>query len=139
MRQLALGLTLLLASCTSIVGPVERREVGVIPGLAAGAAAIEIPSVVKAGEEFTITITTTWHDGCSRKGETEVDSDGVALSVTPYDFVTVGGLCPQQPQMFTHTATLLFPSPGIGEIIVRGRSSPRAGGITEFERMIRVE
>lgn len=112
--------------------------VGIIPGFDTEAPQIEVPAAAIAGKEFTITIQTGWHDGCSRKGSVDVKSEGATVSVTPYDIVTNGGLCTQQPQLFTHTATLLFTAPGTVEVIIRGRPS-RNAGVTAIQRTVVVQ
>lgn len=130
MRNLSLGIMLLLAGCSSIFGPDEKRVVGVISGLQADA-----PAVVKVGEEFTITVQTTWHNGCARKDAVEVRADGLTVTVTPYDVVTERGLCADVVQQFTHSATLALSSPGAAEIVVRGRQS-RNSGVTTLRRTV---
>lgn len=111
---------------------------GIIPGLDGDAPGIDVPATVKAGEEFTITIQTAWHDGCARKGSVEVELEGATATVTPFDVVTRGGLCTQQTQLFAHTATLRFVTPGTVEVTIRGRPS-RHAGVTIIRRTVVVQ
>lgn len=138
MRHLSLGLLALLSGCSSIFGPDEERVVGIIPGLGAGEPEIEVPATALAGQEFTITVHTAWPDGCSRKGTADVRQEAASALITPYDVVTKGDLCAQQPQRFTHTATLVFDDPGTVEVTVRGRAT-RSAGVTAVRRTVVVQ
>lgn len=139
-RILPLSLLVLVAACNSLFGPDERREVGIIQGLASDAPEIDIPAAVQAGEDFTVTIVTGWRNGCARMGETEMVSEEMAATLTPYDVVTEGrGVdCTQEPRQFTHTATLRLSQPGTARIVVRGRASDD-GGVSTIQREITVQ
>ncbi len=125
--------------CDLIFGPNERREVGIIQGLSAESPEIEIPETVQAGEDFTVTIRTGWHNGCARMDTVEVTEEGpAAVTLTPYDIITNGGHCTQQTQTFVHTATLRFSEPGTAQVTIRGRSSGNSGVIS-VQRAVTVE
>ena len=135
MRKDMLGLLVLLVGCNPIFGPDERREIGIIQGLGTDAPAIQLPATVEAGQEFTVTIGTTWSDLCARRGTVEILSDGRDVVLTPYDYVTEGAICGQMVQGFTHTATLRLTSAGGATILIRGRTGPR-GEVVAVEREI---
>lgn len=137
MRFAALGLALLTVGCTSILGPSEEREVGVVLGLAGGVPAIEAPATVQAGEDFTVTIRTGWRNGCARQDGTEVRVQGASATITPYDRITEGAMCTQATQEFVHTATLRFAQPGTARLLIRGRAAHTEGAQT-IERSVTV-
>lgn len=138
MRHLSLGIIILLAGWSSIFGPDEKKVVGIIAGLETDAPAVEVPTAVEAGEEFTITVQTTWHNGCARMDSAEVRPDGLTVTVTPYDVVTEGGICADVAQQFTHSAILMFSTPGAAEVIIRGRPS-RNAEVTAVRRTVTVQ
>jgi hypothetical protein len=137
-RLFLLGLVMLTLGCNSIFGPSEQRVVGVIEGLDTDAPSIVVPESVRAGEDFTVTIGTTWRNTCARKDATEVRVQGASATVTPYERVTEGGACGDMVQHFTHTATLRFAQPGTAEIVVRGRAS-HTGGVRTIQRSVTVQ
>jgi hypothetical protein len=137
MRFAALGLALLAAGCTSIVGSREEREVGVVLGLAGGTPAIEVPTTVQVGQDFTVTIRTGWRNGCARQDGTEVRVQGASATITPYDRITEGAVCTQATQEFVHSATLRFAQPGTARLLIRGRATPNEGART-IERSVTV-
>ncbi|HEX8431192.1 MAG TPA: hypothetical protein VF625_07885 [Longimicrobium sp.] len=130
MRFVALGLALLAVGCTSATGPDEKREVGVILGLANEAPAIEVPSPVRVGQDFTVTIRTGWRNGCARADGTEVEVRGATATITPYERITESTNCTQASQEFIHRATLRFDQPALVELTIRGRRSFTASVIT---------
>ena len=134
MRLLPLGLTLLAAGCGSILGPDEKRVIGVI----GDGSSIEVPTTVRAGQDFTVTIRTGWRNTCAREDGTEVQLRGASATVTPCDRVTEGGTCGQAPQQFTHVATLRFSQPGTAVVNIRGRPSSDAPART-IQRTVTVQ
>ena len=126
MRLLPLGLALLAAGCGSLLGPDEKRVIGII-GNGSG---IEVPATVQAGQDFTVTIPTGWRNTCAREDGTEVQLRAASATVTPYDRVTEGAMCGQAPQGFTHVATLRFSQPGTAVVNIRGRPSHEQGAQT---------
>ncbi|HYW08566.1 MAG TPA: hypothetical protein VE913_16520 [Longimicrobium sp.] len=137
MRFVVLGLALLTVGCTSVLGPPEERQVGVVLGLAGGTPAIEAPTTVRAGEDFTVTIRTGWPNGCAREDGTEVEVRGASATITPYDRMTEGSICTMEVQAFVHTATLRFAQPGTARLLIRGRAT-RTGGARTIERSVTV-
>ena len=134
MRLLPLGLALLAAGCGSILGPDGKRVIGVI-GDGSG---IEVPAAVQAGQDFTVTIQTSWPDGCAHEDGTEVQQRAASATVTPYDRVTEGGTCTSAPQRLTHVATLRFSQPGTAVVNIRGRPS-RDEGARILQRTVIVQ
>lgn len=120
---LALALLLLLA-CSSPSGPRERRVIGTIEFFD-DPVVISLPDTAAAGEPFTATVR-TYGGGCTRKGDTEVDVDGLRANVIPFDIETVGDqvVCPAVLVRFQHSATITFEEPGTGDVIVQGRREP---------------
>jgi hypothetical protein len=134
LRLLPLGLALLATGCGTIFGPDEKRVIGII----GDGSAIEVPATVRAGQDFTVTIPTGWHNTCAREDGTEVQLRGASATVTPYDRVTEGGMCGQAPERFTHVATLRFSEPGTAVVNIRGRPSRDAGART-IQRTVNVQ
>jgi hypothetical protein len=136
MRAIKWGFLLVLSGCGAIFGPDEHREVGVILGLAAGEPAIDLPAQAAAGEEISVVITTTWRDGCARRGFVDLRESGSEVVLTPYDLVSEG-ICTQAVQEFEHTVTLQFDEPGTRRVIVRGRPTDDAA-LVSTEREIEI-
>ncbi|MBW3655143.1 MAG: hypothetical protein KY444_03495 [Gemmatimonadetes bacterium] len=134
MRLLPLGFALLVAGCGSIFGSDGKRVIGVI-GDGSG---IEVPATVQAGQDFTVTIQTSWPNGCAHEDGTEVQQGAASATVTPYDHVSEGGTCTHAPQRFTHVATLRFSQPGTAVVKIRGRPSPNEGAQT-IQRIVTVQ
>jgi hypothetical protein len=134
LRLLPLGLALLAAGCGSVLGPDEKRVIGII----GDGSSIEVPTTVRAGQDFTVTIHTGWRNTCAREDGTEVESRGASATVTPYDRVTEGGMCGQAPQQLTHVAALRFAQPGTAVVNIRGRPSHQEGART-IQRTVTVQ
>lgn len=139
MRSRLIAAMILLAGCSSIIGSNDTTTIGVIEGLHAGEPEINVPANVSAGEEFTISIVTGWHNGCAMKGHTEVRNEGATVRVTPYDVVTEapGMMCTQALQRFTHETTVRFDFPGTAKVVIRGRPS-RGAPVVSNERDLEV-
>lgn len=122
---LSFALVTLAAGCDALTGPDERRMVGILSVEEHEAPAIKLPAVVKAGEEFVVTVTTMWSSGCARKGNTAVSMDGPTAVITPYDIITEARnqVCTGALQSFHHTVTLRFDEPGNGRVLVRVRKT----------------
>ncbi|CAN5728842.1 hypothetical protein BH23GEM6_BH23GEM6_21510 [soil metagenome] len=131
----ALALT---TGCNSVLGLGERQVVAVIDGFGTDAPAIEVPSVVQAGNDLSVTINTTWGDGCARQGPTEIRSDGATRTITPYTIIIERQLCTMEARQFTHTAVLRFDEPGPARVIVRSRAYP-SGEVSSMQRAITVQ
>src|SRR5690606_510589 len=103
----------------------ERRKVGIIPEFGTEQEMIDVPAAAEAGEAFTVTITTTWHNGCARVGDTRVEAQGSTVTITPFDIINEreGIMCTAAVQTFTHAATVTFSEPGVGRVVVHGRAA----------------
>lgn len=137
---LAVCFCALAAACTSLLEPDERRAMGLLfdPELGFEESAVELPATVTAGEAFTVTIRTWWPSGSARKGVVEVQSRAMAATLTPYDFVRGSGRYGLAAvQRFTHTARLIFWSPGVARVRVRGRAW-RSNDVWTIERSVEV-
>lgn len=130
---------ILLAGCSSIIGSNDTETIGIIEGLQAGEPEISVPANVTAGEDFTISVVTGWHNGCATRGNTEVRNEGGTARVTPYDVVTEapGLMCTQALQRFTHEAVVRFDDPGSATVVIRGRPSRGAPAVS-IERAVEV-
>ncbi len=92
---------------------------------------VEIPTVVSAGEPFTVTVT-TYGGGCVAKGEMEVEQSARRAVLRPYD-VDIRAARPSSPVpnvcttvllLHRHEAELRFSTPGVGEVVIWGRRAP---------------
>lgn len=129
-RIVALGSMVLILGCSSAVGLDQERRIGVIAGFNEDDPRIEAPDTVAAGEPFTVTVT-TYGNTCVEKGDTEVRTQDLEATVTPYDFYTVGEtiVCGEVLNLFEHTVALTFAEPGTARVIVRGRESRSDDGL----------
>ena len=123
--------------------PEESRVLGVFVGPSSDFdRAIEGPDTVRAGETFTVTIT-TGGGGCERVGD-----EGVLLAerdaiVMVYDFTSAnrpGVICTEELKALRHEVPLTFSKPGEAVIRVWGRkqtrTSPPYGEPTVIERRL---
>jgi hypothetical protein len=86
---------------------------------------VELPQSVRVGERFTVRVT-TYGDGCSSKGSTQVNVTGPEVQVSPYDFyrITEGEGCTRELRMHVHEASVWLEEPGAATITVHGRRLP---------------
>ena len=90
----------------------------VVGALELGVRQAQIPDTMTAGVPSEITF---WTSGgiCVQGGDTEVDITGDLALVTPYDFLTNGGVCGLLPlRLFEHRANVVFDEPGTAEIVI---------------------
>ena len=144
-----------LAACATPSGPAGTRatpEVRVLPNgmmverrigtleYFASPVLIDAPESVARGEQFVIAVTTYGSD-CIGKGDMEVQIDGLAAIVTPYDWEVTrlppNTGCRVAIQYNEHTASLGFDQAGTARIVVRGRRKP-SGEVITVERRIEV-
>jgi hypothetical protein len=134
LRVMLFGFVALAMGCSSITYP-EERVIGVITGFNADDPHVAVPDTVAAGESFAVTVR-TYGGGCTRKGETETEIDGLRATVTPYDIQTRADICTDILKQFTHTASLRFNETGTARVVVRGRGHTPDGALLTIERTV---
>ena len=77
----------------------------------------QIPGTATVGAPLEVVLKTGGH-GCYRGADTEVVVSGLAASVTPYAYLTVGIGCFTNLTYYEHRATLVFEKPGIAQIVL---------------------
>ncbi len=125
----------ILFACTSTTQPVEMRVLGSIQGYNFDDPRIEISGGVKSA----VVHVTTYGGGCHRKGEVDVEVEGMVAEVAPYDYVLVGEgvVCTQILLTFHHEVTLDFQESGEAEITVKGLDLH--GDTVRIRRLVNVE
>jgi len=105
---------------------------------------LDAPNTVRAGETFTVTITTVG-SGCEREGDSAVLLAESSAAVMVYDFTTAtrpGVPCTAILKYLPHEVALRFATPGEALIRVWGRKvgqgTPPAGEPTVIERRVSV-
>ena len=132
-------MALALAGCSLGTGPEEEdRLLGIIHFDTSVELQIIVPSTVRAGEQFEVTVRTYGLNSCWSMGETEVSAAGASATVSPFDIPgrpkgTTG--CRPMIVEFNHTASIRFDTPGTGTVIVRGRD---VGQEVRIERAVAV-
>lgn len=134
------ALAMALAACDAGGGAAREaqapreppREPGVIE-FYSETARVELPGAVRAGEPFTVVVT-TYGNGCVSPADTEVRVRGRVAEVTPYDHDQArapgGAACTDQLNVFPHRATVRFDTPGPARVRVHGRREPGSEAVT---------
>lgn len=115
-----LAFLLLLAGCESLTGPSTTRVLGTL-AYVGDQPEVVVPDSVEAGEPFTVSVVTTWPDGCASLDETEVRATGAEVHVFPWDLLSEGDECIAEPQRFEHTVRLSRATPAVLALTVHGR------------------
>lgn len=121
-----------LAACG---GPDTERQIGFVEFMGQPVS-IEVPSTVKAGEGFPVTVT-TWGGGCLMKGRgrTAIARIAEGYEVTPYDRYVLDEVCPAVILREAHQAWLAFDRAGTKDVVVRGKRYAGSGGPEETVRL----
>lgn len=126
MRVALPALAALLLGCASSMEPDPEvigdrvRVLGTIAGYHEDGPQI---TLVPQGRAVWVSIT-TFGPGCYRRGETEVEVQGLEAVVAPYNYAPLpGSPCTRDLRSFEHTATLRFEVSGTARILVRGLST----------------
>lgn len=135
-RWIGAGLALLLGSTAapacSVLGPEDEvLAIGTVDFYASGIE-IDAPDTVAVGAAFTVA-TTTYGNGCVRKGRTEVERSARTARLTPYDVRPHPDrdlACPEILLMHRHEARLVSVDPGTFVVEVRGRREPGGDLVT---------
>ena len=101
-------------------------------------ARIELPSRAAVGTAVTIVVT-SFADGCSRQGETEVSREALEADVALFDYRTEGDVtCPSILREFRREAVVTFDTPGQAIIRFRGMQLPGDQALT-LSRQLSIE
>lgn len=80
-------------------------------------------SLTSRGQSLSVSIG-TYGPGCYRKGDTEVEADGLRAVVKPYNYAPPPGSgCTRDLRLFEHTATIHFGQSGSARVVVHGLST----------------
>lgn len=132
---LAAALTLAVSACAW--DPVMPWEDGrSVLGAFDDPVQVQTPEEVARGAEFEVEIL-THGDGCTEKGDTKVNVDGLRAVVVPYDIDTGRRVCFDIRKVYRHKATLRFDSPGTATIVFIGRRGDGGEHLT-VERTVEV-
>ena len=132
--SLLLMLPVAIASCDTPSGPKEERRIGVIAFLG-NPVAITMPDTVLVGESFSASVR-TYGDGCISQDDTEVESAGLSIDITPYDVHSGSRVCTSILNMFDHTVALTVTQPGTAQILFHGKRLPGDVPITEVREVV---
>jgi len=98
------------------------RAVGFVDSGGISTSPIDAPDTVLAGARFTVTISTFGSTGCIRPNRSQVQLEGSAANITPYDSVWSNNPpCPPGWQAYPRTVELRFDMAGTGRIQLHGR------------------
>jgi hypothetical protein len=87
---------------------------------------------------IAIDFDSTYGSGCTQKGDTRVEIEGLTADISPYDRTATGRPCTMELRFFQHAAELRFDRAGIARVRVRGRSVP-SNEIITVERTVHVQ
>lgn len=125
---------LFLVGCSGLVGPDERRQVGVID-FYDQPSVVEVPDTVRAGEDFQVSVR-TYGGGCLSQDTTEVAVSGRLAQVVPYDLHSGEGACPDVLRTFDHEAVVRFEEAGEAEVRIIGRREPESAMIAVVRSVV---
>lgn len=124
MRIVLLALSVLLVGCMPSTEP-DPEVVGdwirVLGTLDVG----DGPQISLTSQNQSLSIAiTTYGPSCYRKGETEVEVNGLRAVVKPYNYAPLpGSPCTRDLRAFEHTATIRFGQSGTARVVVHGLST----------------
>jgi hypothetical protein len=144
-RLLISCLGCLVLACGFITGEEEEEEItrerliGTIE-FYSDPVRIQLPGTVLRGVTFDVTVR-TYGGGCIDKGDTEVEVNGLAAQVTPYDIevthMPAGSVCTADLRFYEHIGEVRFDQSGTATVVVRGRKKPQ-DVIISVERAVNV-
>jgi hypothetical protein len=113
-------LVLVLAVCVAPAASRWQARLGTIePDLRP----LELPEEIRAGLEFTVTVRTVGSSSCTAAAGVESAVEGMRAVIRPIDRVAPdGSICTMDLASFPRQVTLVFPTPGEGEIVVVAHS-----------------
>lgn len=90
-------------------------------------AKITLPATAEVGKPFAVTVV-TYGDGCTEKGETDVELQPLRAEIRPYDYnVAPGSVCADTLTVHEHTEMLAFTLAGRAEIVLYGQRATSSG------------
>jgi hypothetical protein len=90
-----------------------------------------LPDTIKAGQDFTVVVTTIGSSLCTHPAGAEVTMEGGAFEIVPYDGYTGGDACTADESPNSREVVLKVEHPG--EVVVRVRARSYEGDVV-FER-----
>jgi hypothetical protein len=133
-------------SCTDVTGSDHVSGIGILEHFE-NPPLIEAPTNAIVGEPVEIAIETYGGLGCVLLGETMIRRvSDLKYEVTPFDLFVIpapGSACPSRLVTQRHVVNLSFDRPGVGRVVVRGRTyaggvPSQSGEIIELERALTV-
>lgn len=137
---------MLATACTDVSGPDRVSNVGILEHFESPPR-IELPTTATVGVSMDVAIETYGGLGCTLPGETMVRRvDDLRFELTPIDVYSIpgpGAACPSRLVTLRHVARISFDRPGVGRVVVRGRSFgggslSQSGEPFELERALTV-
>jgi hypothetical protein len=129
----AAAAALLAASaCNPMAPPTNVRAVaGILELSPYDPPRIEIPETARAGQAFTVRVT-TYGAGCTEPARMDVELDGLAADLQPLDYAPRDESlpCTRQLRLHPHESVLLFAQPGTATVRIHGRRMPGDEAIT---------
>lgn len=124
MKLAPLALCSLLFGCTLSMEPhpeVVGDRVRVLGTIDVG----DGPQITLVRQNGSLSVSVmTFGPGCYRKGETEVEVDGLEAVVRPYNYSPLpGSPCTRDLRPFVHSATIRFGEGGTARVVVHGLST----------------
>lgn len=115
-----LGMAVLAAGCSVVDSSGYSRELAYIE-FAGSPVKIVLPATARVEEPFTVAVT-TYGDGCTQRGDTQVSVSGAVAELRPFDLYDEEGDCPRILNDFVHEAEVIFEQPGTATLRVHGRT-----------------
>lgn len=118
---------LALPACSALTDPDDNatRRPGILE-FYLEAPVVSLPAEVRAGQRFTVTVTTHSPSSCTDKGDTRRSVSGLTAEVRPFDihYSGEGISCADMASLLTHEAELVFSLPGTATVRVHGIRVP---------------
>src|SRR5688572_25596443 len=129
---------LLVSACAPVTNPDGwRRVVGNVNPALSSIQMVNLPTEAAVNVPFTVTVTTLGSSSCTRADGTDVATNGLTATITPYDRVAPPDApCTRDLRGFPHPVQLRFTTAGSARIIVIGREG--SGGTTSHEFVLPV-
>jgi len=110
-----------IVACSALFQDGHQRVVGFIDNGGLPIKALIVPDTVRARVSFTATVS-TFGSSCFRPDGAEVKTNGLVVSVTPYDVAPPpGSMCTADFGAHPRSVKLTFAAPGTGLVRLRGR------------------
>ena len=120
-RAIALLAAALLAACQSATDPDWVVETGIIIPEMSSVQTLQAPAMARAGEPFTIVVSTRGSSTCTAAAGAHVRMSGSVIEVTPRDSIARGRGCTDDLAGFPRPITLTIAEQGNYTIRVSGR------------------